>query len=134
MLAPYQVDHIRKLLFEKKLSSRQIARRTGVSRGAIAEIAAGRRPVEATERSDEAEDDFEVPLDPPQRCPTCGDWVFPPCRLCRTRALLRKHLGHIARLPSPQYPFLLGLDLKPRHRARYEQVRRQRRVIDAAAG
>jgi transcriptional regulator with XRE-family HTH domain len=130
MLAPYQIDLVRRLLVEKKLTQRQLARLTGVSRGTIAQIAAGRRPPTSPTRSQDA-DDFDVPLVPPERCPTCGGWVYPPCRLCHMRELLRKH-GQIARLGPLEYPIIHGLDLKPRHRKRYQQVRRFRCAMEAA--
>ena len=135
MLAQYQVDRVRRLLAREKLSYRRIARRTGVSRGAIAEIAAGRQPDPPPKKREVVyDDDFEKPLVPPRRCPTCGGFVYPPCRLCRTRAFLRTHLEIVAcRLPI-EYPLIVGLDLKPRHRTRYEIVRRRRRKMEAAAG
>jgi transcriptional regulator with XRE-family HTH domain len=115
-------------LAEAKLSHRKIAAATGVSRGTIGAIASGRRrePVKRTLPWDEA---LEIPAGPPERCPDCGGMVYLPCRLCRTRK-------EIARKPSLRNTFpagalqrvpLLGLNLKPAHQLRYEEVRQQRK-------
>ena len=44
MIKPEVVEEIERLLGEEKLSQRKVARLTGVSRGTIATIAAGKRP------------------------------------------------------------------------------------------
>jgi transcriptional regulator with XRE-family HTH domain len=127
MIAQHLVEQIERLLAEGKLSHRKIARETGVSRGTIGAIASGKRCV----RPQTAflwDDDLLVPEGPPERCPNCGGMVYMPCRLCRTRTA-------IATLPAlralvegrDRQPFVpLGLNLKPGHRERYEEVRRRR--------
>jgi hypothetical protein len=89
MLAPHLVEEVRRLLASGTLSQRTIARRTGVSRGTVGLIAAGRRrdPVRIVQPWDE---EPGQPLEPPRRCPTCGGLVYMPCRLCHIRQLMEK--------------------------------------------
>jgi hypothetical protein len=124
MLDGYLVKQICGLLREEKLGYRQIARRTGVSRGSVARIAAEagefRRPVR------KEIDDYYAPDVPPARCPECGELVYPPCLLCKTRRRLAKRPGHVVRRCRPDFPILVGLDLLPKHQKRYEKVRKRR--------
>jgi hypothetical protein len=133
MLAPYLSDRVWSLRFEEKLSYRQIARRLRVDRKTIARITRGKEFDPLPVMSD-PDDDFEAPQVPPQRCPVCGGLVYPPCRLCQTRIIIQNHIDSLARLEPVEYPIAVGLDLKPRHRRRYERVRRRRREFEAAAG
>jgi transcriptional regulator with XRE-family HTH domain len=79
MIAPQVVRWVQSLLADGRLSQREIARRAGLSRGSVANIARGRiarrRPV--PERLDRPAR--------PVRCPECGARVYPPCRACRVR-------------------------------------------------
>lgn len=126
MIASKTVAEIRRLLTEEKLSQRRVAKLTGISRGTIGAIASGRRPDYDTlpPGAGEVEED---PCGPPERCSGCGGLVYMPCRLCRQRA-------RMARLARPTPPVvadlrgLAGLDLKPEHRARYDEVRAWRRA------
>lgn len=81
MIAQTLVDDVRRLLGEGRLSQRKIAARTGVSRGTVGAIAAGRRPDYAARRLEQ----FDSPSGPPVRCPGCGGRVRMPCLLCRLR-------------------------------------------------
>ncbi len=84
MIHPARVQLVELLLSERKHSYRTISRLTGVSRGSVSLIAAGRRPdYEATRRQD-PDDDWQ-PTGPIMRCPKCGGRVFSPCRLCHVR-------------------------------------------------
>ncbi|MCC6125810.1 MAG: helix-turn-helix transcriptional regulator [Pirellulales bacterium] len=123
MLAPYQIDRVRKLLAEGKLSPREIARQTGVSRGAIAKIAAGKPLDPPSPRANRLEGGFDEPLLPPERCPACGRLIYPPCRACLTPPIPRWRRPK----PGPRTKIVLGLALKPRHFDRYREVRNQRR-------
>ena len=82
MLAPCVVEEIRRLLAEERLSHRQIARLTGVSRGTIGAISMGRRPNYEQLRRNRRPDPL-APTGPPKRCPGCGGMVYMPCRLCQ---------------------------------------------------
>ena len=100
MIAPEIVLDIRRHLAEAKLSQRQIARLTGISRATIGAIASGRRPDYAPRVRD---DEPERPQGPAVRCPGCGGRVYLPCRLCRVRAIKRRERErqkHLARLVS----------------------------------
>jgi hypothetical protein len=137
MIAPHLVEQVRQLLVEGKTSHRKIARITGVSRGTIGAIASGRRCIRPRPTWP-WEDEPLVPDTPPERCPDCGGMVYMPCRACRARKAISKlpgrgttiqadvrqqgRTGMFALLSVP-----LGLNLKPVHRERYEEVRRWRR-------
>jgi len=100
MIALEIVLDIKRQLADGKLSQRQIARQTGISRATISAIASGRRPeYEPRVRDDEP----ERPTGPPVRCTGCGGRVYLPCRLCRIRAAKRRELDrkkHLARIMS----------------------------------
>lgn len=125
MIAPAVVQEVRRLLAEGKLSQRKIAGLTGISRGTVGAIAAGKRPDhESLGRA--AEDVFPEPAGPLQRCPGCGGMVYMPCRLCHARALKAR----ASKPPTPawlmQLDEPLGLDLREGDRARYEEIRSQK--------
>jgi len=84
MIAPGVADEIRRLLGERNLSQRMIARRVGVSRGTVNAICLGKRP--DTGKYHPREDDPLIPAGPLERCPGCGGLVHMPCLLCRIRA------------------------------------------------
>ena len=119
MIAPAVIAEVRRLLAEDKLSQRKISRVTGVSRGTVSAIAAGRRPDYPPRAPQDGEE--PAPSGRAARCPRCGSMVFLPCRLCRARAARRGQGGR-----APAEPLkgegLLELELKPEHRVRYEQV------------
>jgi len=83
MIAPGIVDEVVRLLDEGRLSQREIARVSGISRGTVGSIAQGKRPRVRT--SDDTFLDPTRPLGPPRRCPGCGGLVYLPCLLCRIR-------------------------------------------------
>lgn len=65
------------------------------------------------------------------RCPTCGALlVVEPCIECRIRALTAQRPRPLVAGDGP--PLILGLELKPEHRARYEEVRAARLAAIAA--
>jgi hypothetical protein len=147
MIERQLLEQVEQMLTEGKLSYRKIARFTGVSRGTIGAIASGRRRIQP-KRTCFWEEEPLVPDVPPERCPDCGGMVYMPCRACRTRkemaktqdirALVGPHPNPL-RAPTEGWsgegtiraivrqPFtLLGLNLKPVHQQRYEEVRRWR--------
>lgn len=86
MISATMVQEVRRLLLAG-CTYRQIARITGVSRNTIGVIARGGRGAD----DDRAPSDYAClrPETPPERCPTCGGLVYPPCQLCR----VRRHLA-----------------------------------------
>jgi hypothetical protein len=80
-----QLDRVRQLLADGKLSQRKIARLTGVSRGTISALAHGKwRRYEPRPR------ESDTPFDPdgiPVRCNGCGGMVLMPCLACHVRKL-----------------------------------------------
>jgi len=154
MIAPHLVAHVEQLLAEGKSSHRKIARITGVSRGTIGAIASGRRSIRPRPRWP-WEDEPLVPDTPPRRCPDCGGMVYMPCRACRARKAISKLPGRGTTIQANvrqqgrtgmsgtlngqtrmsallSAPF--GLNLKPVHRERYEEVRRWRRELRWSEG
>lgn len=116
MLSRYLADKVLYLLTEEKLSQRQVARLTGVSRATVAAIARGEW--HARYRSRPSQDGDTAP--PPCRCHDCGALVTPPCLACQIRKL--KSRGKIAPLPGETHG-PLQLELHPSHYARYLEVR-----------
>lgn len=83
MLDPRLVNEVRRLLAEGRLSQRQIAHASGVSRASVGLIARGKRPNYAPRP---LQDDWR-PSGPACRCHGCGGMVYLPCRLCQVRAI-----------------------------------------------
>lgn len=92
MIAPDVVQEVRRLLIEEHLSQRNVAIRTGVSRGTVHAIARGKR-ADCLPRA-EAEEEMPSPMGPLRRCPTCGGKVQMPCLLCRLRQMQRQGRRH----------------------------------------
>lgn len=116
MLSRYLADKVLQLLTEEKLSQRQVARLTGVSRATVAAIARGEW--HARHRSRLSEEGETEP--PPSRCPDCGALVTPPCLACHVRNLQSQ--GKILPLAG-ETNGPLQLELHPSHYARYLEVR-----------
>lgn len=120
MLAPAKVEEVERLLASGEHSQRTIAKMTGVSRGSVGAIAGGKRHIYPRNVKPE----FPDPEGPPERCPKCGGLTPLPCRLC----YVRKKRGK----SPPKWDTLrdapLGLQLKGEPLARYEEVRRWRRM------
>lgn len=98
MIAPEMILEIKRCLATGKLSQRQIARQTGISRATVGAIASGKRPEYQPRPRD---DEPDRPTGPPERCPGCGGRVYLPCRLCRIRAVKRREVErkrHLARI------------------------------------
>jgi len=112
MLKEQQVAQVQRLLAEG-LFQRQVALRTGVSRGAIGQIANG---TWAGFREDYRE------RGPLNRCPQCGSKVYGACRACRIQKL-RKELPEAELTETEQG---IRLELTPAQRAVYEEVHRQK--------
>lgn len=123
MLSSRIVQIIRELL-AAGLSHYAIARQTRVSRGRIVLIAHDKRPdYEAIRR--QSEEESHGPVGPKLKCPTCGDTVYLPCIACRAR---RARVA--SRVIAPwacrdDHGEPLRLNLKERHRERYESIRRR---------
>ena len=120
MIEPWVVEEIRWLLTQKSWKYGEIARATGVCRATVGRIARREGPyADPPEPPAEAE-----PVGPPVRCKGCGGLVYMPCLLCRLRRWIARRRQ--AKKAQPEAGAdaggLLGLDLKPEHRARYEEV------------
>lgn len=126
MIAPAIVAEIRRLLNEKTLSQRKIAQLTDVSHGTVGAIASGTRPDYEALR-DLSDDDGEEPAGPPERCRGCGGMVYAPCRLCQSRKASVPKPHRAPRRLATRKDERPELELRPEHRARYEQVLAWRR-------
>jgi len=121
MIPPKTVAEIERLLAEDQLSQRGIARRLGVSRGKVDEIALGRRPdYDAIAEEDRLRGAL-VPKKPYRHCPVCGVEVQMPCVACRARKARAAYGPRLA--PDRFFPPVTRLDLKPEDHARYLDVR-----------
>jgi len=125
MIAERIIAEVKRLLAEGRLSQNQIARKTGISRSTVQNVANGRRPDYAARRRELT---AGGPTGPTQRCPGCGGMVEMPCRLCRARAAVAA--GQRAfRLAGKECP-PIGVDLQGEERARYEAIRQDRHDTD----
>lgn len=133
MIAASVVHEVRRLLAEGNLSQRKIAKRTGVSRGTVGAIAAGKRPDYESLRPARKEA-FDEPDGPPQRCPVCGGMVSMPCRACSAQALKTRSSKPLIPQAFAQLDEPLGLDLTEEHRRRYEEVRARKMLAESEPG
>jgi len=85
MLALGLVNEIKRLIETKGLSQRQIAKRLGISRGTVSDVAKGRRRTH-TKNADADRSVFSNESEL-TRCPSCGGKVYMPCLLCQIRSL-----------------------------------------------
>ncbi len=131
MISHEKITEVRRLLSETTLSQRKIALLTGVSRGSIGAIALGRRPDYEAIQSQETES-WEEPTGPLERCGGCGGMVYMPCLLCAALKRSAKKPRGRRRDDDAETPAAMDLDLRPEHRARYEEVRAWRRENEAA--
>ena len=122
MILPAVIEQVKSHLADGKLSQRKIAALTGVSRGTVGAIAAGKRS-DCDAVPSNPEDPFEQSAEPPQQCPGCGGTVLMPCRLCGVRRLIAE--ARVTRQP-PELEDPLKLELVGADRRRYEQVRSRR--------
>ena len=99
MVTPAKVAGVRQLLAQGNISQRQIARQLGISRGTVGAIASGKRPDYLLKIPD-----LPQCLLPPVRCPGCGGYVHPPCRVCRLRNLRAQELARVQ--PSQHHSLL----------------------------
>lgn len=116
VLDRHLADKVLRLLNEEKLSQRQVARLTGVSRGTVAAIARGQWHARRRSRPNQESDASS----PPSRCPECGAMVTPPCLACRVRAM--KARGEVPSLPQDAAG-PLQIELHGPYYARYLEVR-----------
>lgn len=127
MIAPEVVATVNRLLGKGLLSHREIARSAGINRETVGIIARGQRPDYEALRRARKKWLLRKRGSVGQRCPECHASVYLPCVACNTRKEMAKQ--------SPQRPFFsqldhpkepLGLDLKERHRQRYEEIHARR--------
>jgi len=126
MLSPAKVAEVEQLLASGGLSQRAIARRTGVSRGTVAAIAAGTRRKKPLRPVAGPPFDIAAPL---KRCPQCGGRVHLPCWACAVEAIKRSR-GYRPFADRPAAAgapaaMVVGLDLRPEHQRRYQRTRRR---------
>jgi hypothetical protein len=124
MLSEETVKLICKLLEDKSLSQRAIARKLGVNRETVHRIATGKRFDASAYRSQKAEEQPQV-LVQPKRCSDCGGLIkVIPCQLCKLRRRVRE--GRVGAPWSRWGAGLsvhLGINLNSVHSKRYLAVR-----------
>ena len=120
MIESQKILMVIRLLKEKKISQRNIARIMGISRGSVSAIARGKI------RRDFMEDVKIHPKGAWVRCPECGGKTQMPCTVC----YLSKIIG--VRSKDSQWNFsvpktgLLGIELKGWKLRRYLKIRKWR--------
>jgi hypothetical protein len=120
MLDPKLVESIRKLL-ASGATQRSVQRITGVSRGRIIVIAKGEYPDYQAMRHLRRQKAFDR-TQPAQKCATCGNRVYMPCMICRTRNAQASGSPSLG-IPDRHSPKSLQLELHGKHRRRYERLR-----------
>lgn len=125
MISNSKIAEIERLLLAG-MSQRKIASISGVSRGVICAIYSGKR-----RRNPERE--YKPDSVAPVRCPSCGALAAMPCIACRDRNGLKKAKKTTHFNPSPEN-LQIGLELRPEHQARLEQVRAARRKNQSESG
>ncbi len=87
-VTPHQAEAVRQLLDDEGKSIRVISKLTGVSRGTVSRIAAGKwRP--HVPKKPEVRDTPDAKR-PVGLCPVCEVKVYMPCRACAVREFMRK--------------------------------------------
>jgi hypothetical protein len=133
MIAPEVVVVIEGLLSKGGLSHRAIARATGINRGTVGLIARGQRPDYEALREARKNRLPRKRGRVGQQCPECHASVYLPCVACNTRqnrtcsSLPQSVSTGLEQLEEP-----LGLDMKERHRLRYEKIHERRLCATAA--
>ena len=115
MISPALAEKVRSLLVDDKMSQRQVARLTGVSRATVKAIASG----EWFERY-RARHGCDNTTPTLARCPECGAMVEMPCRACEVRRL--KKAGRIRPLAATE-DGPPRVELRGPEYARYLEVR-----------
>ncbi len=143
MISPAVIEAIQRLLAEGGRSQREIAKMTKVSRGTVAAVDSGMRrrddprpktpgkaPAGSVHRCPEPPERLKPvkePTEPVRRCPGCGGMVVWPCWACH----VRKVAPHVSSRCDPAaLDEPLRLELDEEERARYEEVRRMRIVME----
>ena len=135
MIAEEKIRKAEQILAHGKLSQRQIAKITGLSRATIGMIASGKRKIQV--KAIDPDMPSEPEDGPPVRCPGCGAIVQMPCLLCylKSRAeknapIMRPCLNDVGTTPAmtneqhSQRPTIrLGLNLTDDELKRYQEIR-----------
>ncbi len=105
------------------VSQRRVAKELGVSRGTVGKVAAGTLTSIARQEYEDTISERRRPKAVVEtfRCPRCGgkSRVFP-CRRCFVETVASS-------VTTPDERIAVGLDLKPVHFIRYQEIRRWRR-------
>jgi len=133
MIAEAKIREAELMLARGKMSQREIAKRTGLSRGTISSIAGGTRKIQVKTV------DLNMPQEPegpPVRCSGCGAMAQMPCVLCHLKKLAEDNNPimqptNIAEISpamtntqhSPNSALRLGLNLTGDELKRYQEVR-----------
>jgi hypothetical protein len=103
MLSAAVIQEVRRLLDEEELSQRAIAARLNVSRGTVWAVVHRQRGLHVCDMSTHARKQHASQR-LPERCSTCGGFVFMPCRLCSTRAFTQRRHFLATFDDAPQTP------------------------------
>ncbi|MEN6449888.1 MAG: hypothetical protein ABFC96_05290 [Thermoguttaceae bacterium] len=127
MISPKTVAEVERLLKEEKLSYRETARRVGINRGTVGIIARGQRPDYEALRQARRKWLPQKREKAAQHCPECHALVYLPCVACETRREMAKKSPRRSLCDcEDRLAETLRLNLKKRHRQRYEEIRARR--------
>lgn len=123
LISAHVIRQVEELLKKSGLSRRAIAKQIGISRSVVNKVAAGEvTSVERFTREAKRQSPTNVGE---YRCSTCGGKTTRfPCAKCYVETI-RPSLEPLQ--APPESSVVVGLELRPEHRAAYEDVRRWRR-------
>jgi len=135
MIAEEKIREAEIMLARGKMSQREVAKRTGLSRGMISLIARGKRTIQVKTVDPDLLPESENC--PPVRCLGCGAMVYMPCLLCHlkklaseNRPVMRTRPNIVQTTPamtnvqhSPNTTIRLGIHLTGDELKRYQEVR-----------
>jgi len=134
MIAEEKIREAELMLVRGKMSQREVAKRTGLSRGLISLIARGKRTIQVKTVDPDLLPESEHNL--PVRCLGCGAMVCMPCLLCHLKKLAARNRPVMRSYPnvqttpamtnaqySPGTTIHLGIHLTGDELKRYQEVR-----------
>lgn len=111
-------------------TARAISRSLPVGKTTVLAIAAGRWAPGHSEKTAAAGGELEEPTEYQDRCPRCGAKVKLPCVHCAVVKLVSE--GNVPKPVREAFASDPCIELKPHHRARYEEVHAQKVAADPA--
>lgn len=119
MISEAKIIIAKQLILQGQLSQRRIARETGLSRGTIHALVAGKRNIKKRKPQFLIEHKKKSPY---VRCPECGSRVRIPCVFCT----IRKQQEQVRHFVTEGVDIDCSINLSGEERKRYLEVRKWR--------